>query len=68
MNVILADNGTANIENELRELVIKGNYDEAVGIAKAYLQDPLHRYFKDDLETKINDFGYTLINKLKSTS
>lgn len=63
MNVILAHNGNANIENELRELVIEGKYDDAVVIAKSYLQNPLHRYFKDDLETKINDFGYTLINQ-----
>lgn len=65
MNVISAHNSSADIENQLRELVIKGNYDEAVDIAKAYLQDPLHRYFKGDLETKINDFGYTLMNQEK---
>ena len=65
MNVILAHNSTADIENQLRSLIIKGNFDEAVGISKEYLQNPLHRYFKDDLETKINDYGYNLISQEK---
>ena len=65
MNVILAHNSTADIENQLRALIIKGNFDEAVGISKEYIQNPLHRYFKGDLETKINDYGYNLINQEK---
>jgi tetratricopeptide (TPR) repeat protein len=43
--------------------VIQEKYDEAVSMAKEYMQDPVHRYFKDELETKINDYGYQLINR-----
>ena len=57
MAVALAHNGNANIENQLRELVTKGNFDEAVSISKDYLKNPLHQYFKSELETKINDYG-----------
>lgn len=65
MNVILAHNSSTNIEKQLRDLVTSGRLDEVVGIAKSYLQNPLHRYFKDDLETKINDYGYNLMNQEK---
>lgn len=53
------------VENKLRTLVTSAKYDEAVTMGRGYLQDPVHKYFKDDLETKINDYGYMLINQKK---
>ena len=63
MDAIKVANIQTNIEASLRNFVEKGQFDEAVSMAKDYLKDPTHRYFKDDLETKINDFGYVLINQ-----
>ena len=63
MNVINTSKDLVNIETELRKLVEQGKFDETVSMAKVYLKDPLHRYFIDELETKINDYGYLLINQ-----
>ena len=63
MDAVKVANIQTNIEASLRSFVEKGQFDEAVSMAKDYLKDPTHRYFKDDLETKINDFGYVLINQ-----
>lgn len=65
MNVIMNYKAEASIDDQLRTLVIAGKYDEAVTAARLYLQDPVHRYYKDDLETKVNDFGYRLFNQNK---
>ncbi len=65
MNVINSyDNQTA-IDDKLRALVEQGKFDDAVSMASAYLKDPLHRYFRNELETKINAYGYILINNKK---
>lgn len=63
MNVVQQAQATVNIEEDLKNLVVQGKYDEAVRQAQAYLNNPLHHYFKGELETKINEFGYTLINR-----
>ncbi|HEX5651783.1 MAG TPA: hypothetical protein VFX58_01840 [Chitinophagaceae bacterium] len=63
MNLVLNYDKKGPIDNKLRDLVIQEKYDEAVSMAREYMQDPVHRYFKDELETKINDYGYQLINR-----
>jgi tetratricopeptide (TPR) repeat protein len=65
MNVINSYDKQGPIDDKLKALVEQGKFDDAVTMATAYLQDPLHRYFKNELETKINTFGYTLINQNK---
>ena len=65
MNVIMNYKAEGSIDEQLRNMVLAGKYDEAVAAAKQYLADPLHRYYKDDLETKVNDFGYRLMNQNK---
>lgn len=66
MNVINAYDKKGSIEDELRSFVEQGKFDEAVSKAADYLKDPLHRYFKNVLEAKINTYGYTLINQNKT--
>ncbi|HMU11266.1 MAG TPA: hypothetical protein PKC54_14740, partial [Ferruginibacter sp.] len=65
MNVINSYNGQEAIDDKLKALVEQGKFDDAVSTASAYLKDPLHRYFRNELETKINAYGYSLINKNK---
>lgn len=65
MNVINSYNGQEAIDDKLKALVEQGKFDDAVSTASAYLKDPLHRYFRNELETKINAYGYALINKNK---
>ena len=65
MIAIMNYKSTGSIDEQLRSMVMAGKYDEAVAAAKKYLEDPLHRYYKDDLETKVNDFGYRLLNQNK---
>jgi tetratricopeptide (TPR) repeat protein len=52
-----------DIEATLRNLVQQGKFDEATDIAKAYIQNPVHQYSKDDLESKINEYGYRMFEK-----
>lgn len=65
MNVINTYDKQGSIDDKLKSLVEQGKFDEAVSMAADYLKDPLHRYFKNELEAKINTFGYTLINQNK---
>ncbi|MEP6712007.1 MAG: hypothetical protein ABJA37_06315 [Ferruginibacter sp.] len=65
MNVIKNYDTQESIEVKLRSLVEAEKFDEAVSMANEYLKDPLHRYFKNELETKINTYGYALINQNK---
>ena len=62
MEAIMNYKAEANIEHRLRELVTAGQFDEAVLVASQYLKNPLHRYFKGELERKINDYGYNLMS------
>ncbi|MEP7266515.1 MAG: hypothetical protein ABI844_02730 [Saprospiraceae bacterium] len=66
MNVINTTAIQTNIETDLRNYVTQGKFEDAVSKAKEYLKDPLHRYFKEELEAKINAYGYLLINQNKS--
>ncbi len=65
LNAIMNYKEEGSIDTQLRTLVQEGKYDEAVSAARQYINDPLHRYYKDDLENKINNFGYTLMNQNK---
>lgn len=67
MNVISKYDQQGDIDAQLRLLVDQGKFDEATLLAAEYIKDPLHRYFKNELEAKINTYGYTLINKNKFT-
>lgn len=65
MSVINSYHDQASIDDQLKALVEQGKFDDAVARASSYLKDPLHRYFRNELETKINAYGYALINKNK---
>ncbi|MEO6611870.1 MAG: hypothetical protein ABIT05_09875 [Chitinophagaceae bacterium] len=65
MNAIMAYKEEGSIDTQLRTLVQAGKYEEAVAAARQYINDPLHRYYKDDLENKINSLGYSLMNQNK---
>jgi tetratricopeptide (TPR) repeat protein len=65
MNVIMNFKGQVPVDDQLRGLVLQGKYDEAVAIAKAYIADPVHRYFANELERKINGLGYQMMNQNK---
>jgi tetratricopeptide (TPR) repeat protein len=65
MNVINSFDKQGPIDDKLRAFVEQGKFDEAVNMASEFLKDPLHRYFKNELETKINAYGYQLINQNK---
>jgi len=65
LNVINSYAGQPAIDEQLRALVEQGKFDDAVAIASNYLKDSLHRYFRNELETKINAYGYALINNKK---
>lgn len=61
MNIILNYKEEKRIDEKIKELVSAGHFDEAVSVTKAYMQDPLHRYCKNELEEKINDMAYGMI-------
>lgn len=65
MNVITVYDKQGGIDDQLRTFVEQGKFDEAVNMASEYLKDPLHHYFRNELETKINAYGYQLINQNK---
>ncbi len=52
-------------EEKFRGLVINGKYDEAFTAAKKFVDDPLNKYYKTDIENKINSLGYSLMNQGK---
>jgi hypothetical protein len=56
---------TEAIETKLKNLVAEGKEAEALTEARAYLNDPVHRYFRNELETKINGSGYSFMNQNK---
>lgn len=65
MNAVLADNGKGDFYSTLGSLTAQGKNDEAVQYAKKYIDDPLYRYLKDEMENKINNYGYTLMGEKK---
>ncbi|HEV7780676.1 MAG TPA: tetratricopeptide repeat protein [Chitinophagaceae bacterium] len=65
MNTIMSYKKEAYSDEDFRNLVSAKKYDEALTAARKYLEDPLHRYYKDDVENKINNLGYSLMGNGK---
>ena len=65
MNVINNYTNQAPVDEKIKTLFGQGKFDEAVAIGVEYVKDPLHRYFRADLEDKINGYGYNLVNENK---
>jgi tetratricopeptide (TPR) repeat protein len=65
MNIILNFKEEKRIDEKIKELVTAGNFDEALSITKEYIDNPLHRYCKNELEEKINDMAYSLLMRGK---
>ncbi len=63
MNAIMNYKPTASIDDKLRALFMQGKLEEAITTAREYIKDPLHRYYAGDLENKINDLGYNMMNQ-----
>lgn len=70
INIILNFKEENRMEETIKGLVMKGKMEEAISVTKKYLEDPLHRYCKSELEEKINDlaYSYLLTNKLDEAS
>lgn len=70
MYIVLNFKEQSRIEEKIKDLVSKGNTDQAISAAKQYIEDPLRRYCKNELEEKINDMAYTLLmrNNLEEAS
>ena len=65
MQIILNYKEEKRIDERIKDLVKSGNMEEAVSVTKKYLQDPLHRYCKNELEERINDMAYTMLMRDK---
>jgi tetratricopeptide (TPR) repeat protein len=65
MNIILNFKEEKRIDEKIKGLVTVGNFDEALSITKEYMDNPLHRYCKNELEEKINDMAYSLLMRGK---
>jgi tetratricopeptide (TPR) repeat protein len=65
LDVISSYTSQEPVEEMLKSLVVAGNLTEAVKKAKEYIDNPVHRYFRNELETKINEYGYTLFGQKK---
>lgn len=65
MNIILNYKEEKRIEEKIKDLIAAGNMEEAVMVTKKYMDDPLHRFCKSELEEKINDMAYTMLMKDK---
>jgi TolA-binding protein len=65
MNIILNYKEEKSIDEKIKELVAAGKMDEAISVTKEYMENPLHRYCKNELEDKINDIAYFMLMKDK---
>jgi tetratricopeptide (TPR) repeat protein len=65
MNIIINYKEEKRIDEKIQELVTDGKMDEAVSVTKEYMEDPLHRYCKNELEDKVNDMAYAMLMKDK---
>lgn len=65
MELVLNYKESEPVETQITSLVTAGKKELALQKARDYLSDPVHRYFKNDLENKINAAGYNLINQQK---
>ena len=70
MNIILNFKEEKRVDEKIKDLVTAGNFDEALSVTKEYMNNPLRRYCKNELEEKINDIAYSLLmrNKLNEAS
>jgi hypothetical protein len=68
MNVIEHyESKQAPIDQQLTLMLWYGKYDEAANLAAGYMKDPLHHYYKNELENKLNGFGIEFINNHRLT-
>jgi tetratricopeptide (TPR) repeat protein len=70
MSIIVNYKEEKRIDEKIKELVAVEKMAEALAVTKEYMQNPLHRYCKNELEEKINDMAYSLliINKLNEAN
>lgn len=70
LNIILNYKEEKRIDERIKELVTTRNTEEAIVVTKKYLENPLHRFCKNELEEKINDMAYSFLmtNKLNEAS
>lgn len=55
----------APIDRQLTLMLWYGKYDEAAKLATNYLEDPLHHFYKNVLEDKLQQFGSEFVNNHK---
>jgi tetratricopeptide (TPR) repeat protein len=65
LNIILEFQEKQSVSEQLEQLVQAGKIDKVLDVIKSYMIDPRHRFRKDELEEKINDLAYSLLNKNK---
>lgn len=65
MNAVLLDKGKGDIYSAMENLSAQGKHDEAVEFAKKYIDNPLYRYLKEEMEDKMNNYGYSLMGEKK---
>ncbi len=65
MNISVNYKEEKRIDEKIKELVTTGKMDEAMTATKEYMNDPLHRYCKNEMEEKINDMAYGMLMKDK---
>lgn len=65
MSIIQNFKEEKRIEDKIKEFITNGNSKEAIQAVKDYLEDPLYRYCKYELEEKINDMAYSLVMRRK---
>jgi tetratricopeptide (TPR) repeat protein len=65
MNIILNYKEEKSIDKKIKELVAAGKMDDAIAVTEEFMQNPLYRYCKNELEEKINDIAYSLLMKNK---
>ena len=53
------------IDEQLQDLIRNNKYAEASTAAKRFYDEPTHIYFKDQLEDKLNNIGYSLMGNNK---
>lgn len=62
MNVITNYTPESPIGEIIKTLVLQNNPKEAFAKAEAYLKNPVNKYYRDRMESGINDTGYGLLN------
>lgn len=65
MNVIMRFHDDTSLIERITNLIETGKYDDALSAAKDYNNDPVHRYFKADIEEPLNSLGYVYMGQNK---